>query len=144
MVQDTKSHRVNLTDAQYRELDSHHPKSKASGPIGKRAEEIVKIYFRKMDPACEFRSPPRGADLDILLSSGKSIVIEVKGTASIELAWPQLKVSSQDSWKLLAEKHVPVYRVTDVFGRSPSIYVLTYGEDFTLQAEPRWTFKQVK
>jgi len=55
-----------------------------------------------------------------------------------------LKVSGQGSHRLLVEKQVPVYRVTDVSGKSPSIYVLIHKRDFELEAEPRWTFKPIR
>jgi hypothetical protein len=53
----------------------------------------------------------------------------VKGTESADAAWQHLKVSSQDSWRLLDENQVPVYRVTDVFGPSPSVYIMLHGCD---------------
>jgi hypothetical protein len=70
------------------------------------------------------------------------MIIEVKGTKSADIAWQQLKVSSQHSRDLLAEKGAPVYRVTGVFEQSPSIYVLVHGLDFSLVHEPRWMFKR--
>ena len=122
-----------------------HPESEGNGSIERRAEEIVKIYFRKKDPQCQFVAMPRkGADLHVVFSDdAPPIVIEVKGTKSSGLAWNQLKVSSQHSWRLLAEERVPVYRVTEVFERSPSIYILVHGQDFVLDHEPRWTFKRI-
>lgn len=38
---------------------------------------------------------------------------------------------------------IPVYRVSEVFSQSPSIYVLKHGMDFLLVPEPRWAFKPV-
>jgi hypothetical protein len=71
-------------------------------------------------------------------------MIEVKGTASLGVAWQQLKVSSQNSWRLLVEERIPVYRVSDVSGRSSTLYVLLYGQDFFLEQEARWTFKLMR
>jgi hypothetical protein len=34
-------HRLDLTDAEYNDLNSRYPKTTASGIIGKRAEEII-------------------------------------------------------------------------------------------------------
>jgi hypothetical protein len=116
---------VELTGDEYERLNTKYPESEGSSVIGKRAEEIVKIYFRKRDPQCQFAKPPKGADLHVVLSGeAPSLVIEVKGTKSAEVEWQQLKVSSQHSRDLLAEKRVPVYRVTGVFERLPLIYVL--------------------
>jgi hypothetical protein len=139
-------HHLELTSVEYEKLNSKYPESEGSGLIGKRAEEIVKIYFRKGDPQCQFPNPPpKGADLHVVFSGdAPSILIEVKGTKSAGLAWQQLKVSSQHSWRLLAEERIPVYRVSEVFQRSPSIYVLVHGLDFVLDEEPRWTFKRIQ
>jgi hypothetical protein len=136
-------HRLELTDDEYKGLSSDYPENGASNLIGKRAEEIVKIYFRKKDAQCKFARPQKGADLHVVLSGKAPMDIEVKGTKSADVAWQQLKVSSQHSRDLL-ETGVPVYRVTGVFQQSPSIYVLMYGRDFTLEREPRWTFRRVE
>ena len=138
-------HRLELTNTEHDRLNSKYPESKGSGLIGKRAVEIAKIYFRRKDPRCQFGTAAKGADLHVILSNGApAIDIEVKGTASIGVAWQQLKVSSQHSWRLLAEEKVSVFRVSEVFERSPSIYVLVHGRDFDLEKEPRWTFKRIQ
>src|ERR1017187_9531110 len=119
-IQRMECHPVELTQDEYERLNSVYPKSEGSGLIGKRAEEIVKIYFRKKDTQCQFAKPPKGADLHVVLSGeSPSVVIEVKGTRSAEVQWQQLKVSSQHSRDLLAENRVLVYRVTGVFERVP-------------------------
>ena len=62
--------------------------------------------------------PDTGADLKVVFSDGsKPLLIEVKGTASAGIAWPQLKVSSPHSHRLLVEERIPVYRV-GIFGGS--------------------------
>jgi len=140
-----ETYRLELTRDEYESLNSKYPEGEGSSVIGKRAEEIVKIYFLKKDPKCQFAQPPKGADLLVVSSDGtRSLTIEVKGTKSADVAWQQLKVSSQHSRDLLVEKGVPVYRVTGVFQRSIAIYVLAYGLDFSLEHEPRWTFKRTR
>lgn len=114
---------LELTRDGYERLNSKYPEGNGSSLIGKRAEEIVKIYFQRKDPRCQFaETPPKGADLQVALP-GEALAIEVKGTKSADVASQQLKVSSQHSRDLL-EKGAPVYRVTGVFERSPSIYAL--------------------
>ena len=83
-----------------------------------------------------------GADLKVS-ARGKSERIEVKGTESPTIAWQQLKVSSQKSHDALENRDASMYRVVDVNGPCPRIYVLTYGRDFTLEPEPRWAVKRV-
>lgn len=135
---------VTLTDEEYDRLNSAYPKSDGSGLIGRRAEEIVKIYFRRLEAQCKFVDAPPGADLSVMLSEGSApLSIEIKGTAASDLAWPQLKVSSQRSWELLTTQDIPVYRICSVFGKVPSIYVLRHGRDFVLVPEARWAFKRV-
>src|SRR5258708_7561989 len=94
--------RVKLTIEQYSELNRSFPLSKGSGDIGKRAVEIVKIHWKDIDPGCRFANPPKGADLAVVFSSRADLnAYEIKGTASVGLAWPQLNVSSETSYRLL-------------------------------------------
>lgn len=132
-----------LTDAEYEELGRHYPPSEGSAAKGGRAVEIVKLYFQKQNQDCRFELPRSGADLRVIFPDGSSKDVEVKGTGALGLAWNQLKVSGRDSFRLLVEG-LQLYRVTNVYGRRPSIYVLVYGRDFTLVEEPRWAAKPVK
>jgi hypothetical protein len=77
----------------------------------------------------------------VLCDGSPPLLIEIKGTASPGVAWQQLKVSSEHSHRLLVEIGIPVYRVSEVFSQSPSIYVLFHGTDFLLEPEARWTFR---
>ena len=137
-------HRIELTDAEFEQLNTSYPEGDGSGLIGKRAEAIVKIHFSRLDPRCAFAPPDLGADLKVVLRGKEPLLIEVKGTASAGLAWQQLKVSSLHSWRLLTEVRIPVYRVSAVFTAAPLITVLAYGTDFDLKPEPRWAFKSVQ
>jgi len=141
----TENHRVQLTVEEFARLNSLYPASEGSALIGKRAEEIVRVHFRRQDPKCVFEVPDAGADLKVVLSDGSEpLLIEVKGTVSVGVAWQQLKVSSRHSFRLLTEVRIPVYRVSEVFGEAPCIHVLTHGADFTLDQEDRWTFKPIR
>ena len=83
-----------------------------------------------------------GADLRVSID-GKTERIEVKGTDSPTIAWPELEVSSQDSHDALKDGDASIYRVVDAAGTNPRIYILTYGQHFTLEPEPKWVAKRV-
>jgi len=135
---------VRLSAREKKWLDSKYPPGKGSGLIGKRSEEIVKIYFSRMDPNCKFSAPKNGADLEVVFSTGESSsIVEIKGTADSDIAWSKLKVSSEHTKRMLIDEGVPIYRVTKVFEDEPVIYVLRYGKDFELQPEARWAVKRV-
>ena len=65
-----EKHRIELTNEEYDRLNSIYPESIGSGLIGKRAQEIVKIYFQRVHPQCVFEIPNSGADLRVVLCDG--------------------------------------------------------------------------
>jgi hypothetical protein len=135
---------LELMDSEFKTLEERWPRGPHAS-IGARAMEITCIYLRRQHPDCVFDAPVAGADLNFRPTPDSlSQAVEVKGTEFDGLAWSQLKVSSLDSMKLLSEKGTPVYRVSNVFGRAPKIYVLLHGKDFVLQPEARWAFKSVR
>lgn len=137
--------RVDLGSEEFTVLNTKFPHSLASAVIGKRAEEIVRIHFRRIDTMCKFSYPRNGADLEVNFSDGQPrLMLEIKGTEASSISWQKLKVSSKHSWQQLVEKRIPLYRVINVFGKSPSIVELLYDRDFTLEQEPRWSFKAKK
>lgn len=134
---------VELADEQFKELEEKWPRG-LHASIEARAMEIACVHLRRQHPDCVFEPPVAGADLNYRATADSSSqAVEVKGTEFDGLAWSQLKVSSPDSMRLL-EGGAPVYRVSNVFGRAPKIYVLLHGRDFLLQPEPRWAFKSVR
>lgn len=133
---------MKLDSEEFEYLNRKFPRSEKSADIGKRAEEIIRYYFKHKYPNCKFLKPPDGSDLEIEWESGK-MVIEIKGTSDNHLSWQKLKVSSQKSYEML-RKGLPVYRVTNVFDREPVIYVLKYSHDFNLVEEKRWAFKLIR
>lgn len=133
---------IKLTEQEFSRLNSIYPATVKSSTVGKRAEELVKFYFRSIDPKCKFTEPNDGADLLVELKN-ESVKLEIKGTASDTVSWSKLKVSSLDSHKLIQDG-LPVYRVISVYDRNPKILVLRYGEDFTMEPEPRWAVKRVQ
>ncbi len=132
-----------LSALEYKQLNTDYPRGKGSGLIGKRSAAIIKLYFRRRHPDCEFREPRNGADLEVVLSPNQpSLFIEIKGTEDSNIAWQKLKVSSVHSHRMLVEEKIPLYRVTNVFEKKLEVFVLKYGEDFDLEHEPRWSIKR--
>ena len=109
-----------------------------------KAVHIVRGYFLvKYGDQAKIEEDHDGADLRVSLD-GKTLRIEVKGTTeSDSIAWSKLKVSSQKSHDSLKSGDALMYRVVDVNGPNPRIYVLEYGRHFTLEPEPRWAVKRV-
>ena len=103
---------------------------------------VLKHLIEKYGDQVEIEDDRDGADLKVSIN-GKTERIEVKGTESTTIAWPQLKVSSQKSHDSLKNGGASMYRVVDVNGPTPRIYILTYGQHFTLEPEPRWAVKRV-
>ena len=83
-----------------------------------------------------------GVDLRVTID-GKTERIEVKGTQDFDIAWQKLKVSSKKSHDALVSGDASIYRVVDVDSANPRVYILTHGEDFTLEPEPRWAVKRI-
>ena len=83
-----------------------------------------------------------GVDLRVTID-GKTERIEVKGIKGSDFAWQKLKVSSKKSHDAIVSGDATIYRVVDVDSADPRVHILIYGEDFTLEPEPRWAVKQV-
>lgn len=83
-----------------------------------------------------------GVDLRVTID-GKTERIEVKGTKDSDIAWQKLKVSSKKSHDALVSGDATIYRVVDVDSANPRVHILIYGEDFTLEPEPRWAVKRI-
>ena len=103
---------------------------------------VHKHLIDKYGDRAEIEEDQNGADLRVSID-GKVERIEVKGTESTTIAWPQLKVSSQKSHDALRDGDTSMYRVVDVAAPNPRIYILTHGRHFTLEPEPRWAVKRV-
>lgn len=138
-----KQYNINLSDCEFNQLNGKYPPGKGSALIGDRAVAITKIHFRREDTGCRFKSSPKGADLTVKFSTDRlALTLEIKGTEDAGKAWNKLKVSSEHSYRMLTEKKIPLYRVTNVFGQNPVIYVLVHGQHFELEPEPRWSVKE--
>jgi hypothetical protein len=130
-----------LTDSEKKRLDHDYPRTGKSATIGKRAVEIVKMYFRKNHQSCKFVKPEKGIDLHPVWGrSGAEL--EVKGTDSQDISWSKLAVSSKHSHDLL-KKGLPLYRVTGVFTASPTIHIPQSGVHFEMKPELRWHLRKL-
>lgn len=136
--------RVKLSQDEFAGLNRCFPVSQGSNQIGGRAVEIVKSHFRRKHPGCHFVAAARGADLAVLLDGNAPMQFEVKGTAARDIAWQQLKVSSQASHDLLVSGNASVLRVTNVYGEEPVVHELKCGQDFRLEPEARWCVKPMR
>jgi hypothetical protein len=135
---------VKLTPDEFADHNLRFPASEGSNQIGGRALEIVKTHFRRTHPGCQFVAAARGADLGVLLDGSDPMQFEVKGTAAGNIAWQQLKVSSQAGHDLLVACKASVLRVTKVYGDEPVVFELRCGRDFRLEPEARWCVKPMR
>jgi hypothetical protein len=109
----------------------------------KKALFIVRGYIMtKYGKSAEVEEDRDGVDLKVTID-GKTERIEVKGTQDFDIAWQKLKVSSKKSHDALVSGDASIYRVVDVDSANPRVYILTHGEDFTLEPEPRWAVKRI-
>lgn len=142
-----KCFNVNLTDKQFTFLDSKYHNSGKSSDVGKRALEIVKIFFKNKNSEYSFLNDvPLGVDLVVKLK--KRMFIEVKGTSQIsaskkDVVWYKLGISGKSSHTYL-KNGMPLYRVTGVFDKSPIIFVLKYELDYKIKTERRWKIKEIR
>lgn len=104
-----------LSESDFSHLNSNFPPGRGSGLIGARSTEIVKIYFKSKNTNCKFRDPRNGADLEVILKGQEPFFLEIKGTEDANIAWQKIKVSSEQSYRMLVEEGTPIYRVTNVF-----------------------------
>jgi hypothetical protein len=101
------------------------------------AVEICRVFFRKQNPKVTFPRASNGADLHVLMPDAPGVDIEAKGTQASDIAWQQIRVSSQQSHDRL-KAGMPLYRVSNIGSRKVKIHVMKYGEDFEMTHEPRW------
>ena len=126
---------IALTSSEHRALTGRVAEQKAMYIVNKHLKD-------KYGNQVEIEEDQDGADLRVSME-GKTERIEVKGTESPTLAWPELEVSSRESHDALEKGDTSMYRVVDVSGTNPRIYVLTHGQHFTLEPEPKWAVKRV-
>lgn len=133
---------IDLTDDEYKTLNTKFPRSMQSSKIGERAIELVRIYFKKKYPGCFFVTPQRGSDLKVQHSNGVE-QMEIKGTEAPDICWAKIKVSSNQSYELLRDG-MPLYRVVSVYERYPRIIIMLNQKDFNMVPEARWSVRPQK
>ena len=126
---------VTLTPSERQALAGRVAEQKAMYIVNKHLKD-------KYGSQAEIEEDRGGADLRVSVD-GKTERIEVKGTESSTLAWPELEVSSRKAHDALESGDTSMYRVVDVSGANPRIYVLAHGRHFTLEPETRWAVKRV-
>ena len=131
-----------LTDAEFIALNAANPASKKNADIGARAVEIVRLYAKQCHWT-ENQTKRSGVDLAFTDSQGRTIEMEVKGTAASGIQWGKLGVSGKPCYDNLTGG-MPLYRVSSVYDKNPIIHVLKCSEDFTMDTEPRWKIKRKK
>ena len=125
-------------------LTSSERQALAGHTMERRAMYIVHKHLRdRYGGQARIEEDQEGADLRVSIG-GKTERIDVKGTESPTIAWHQLNVSSRESHDVLKSGDASMYRVVDLGGANPRIYVLTYGRHFTLEPEPRWSVKRIE
>ncbi len=125
---------VALTDAERQAMDGLSTELKAV--------HIVRSYLADAHAGrAKVEEGPGGYDLKVEVD-GQTEQIEVQGTDASTIAWGQLQVSGSRSHDMLLEEEAVMYRVVDVNGASPRIYMLKHGQHFTLEPQPTWAVKQ--
>jgi len=66
MVEDS----IDLTEDEYRRLNTIFPRSMQRAKVGERAIELVRADLKKRYPCCSFAAQERGADLNVQHSQG--------------------------------------------------------------------------
>lgn len=124
---------VDLTDAERQAMDGLSTEQKAV--------YIVRSYLADEHAGLAKVEEGPGAYLEVEMD-GQTEQIEVQGTDASTIAWGQLQVSGSRSHDMLLEEEAVMYRVVDVNGASPRIYMLKHGQHFTLEPQPTWAVKQ--
>lgn len=131
-----------ISKRDFQKLNRKYRRRGKSSEIGKRAVDIVKIYFKDNNQNVHF-SPESIEGIDLIAIIGNQrIKIEIKGTAEKGIARSKLGVSGKKSHDYL-ENGMPLYRIANVYGRIVKIFILKYGEDFKMDKEDRWKIKKI-
>lgn len=122
-------------------LKRTYPNLGKNRDVGMIAVEIVRQYFLSIDPAANFQSGTKGADL-IVTHNNITEQFEIKGTTDIGIAWTKLKVSSQNCHDALVNG-MTLIRVTGIGDLKVKLHFLQHGKDFTLVREDRWAVRKI-
>jgi hypothetical protein len=131
-----------LSDTEFAQLQKSVPDDGSGSAVDRRAIALANIYLARRHPGCESTSAPAGADLAVRVG-GEAFTYEVKGSRGSEIAPQKLKVSSLHCYNLLVAG-TPILRIAGVFQRTPTVFIMQHGRDFTLRPEPRWSLHLVR
>ena len=110
---------------------------------GKRAVHIVRMHLLdRFGPGAEIELDEEGAGLRVS-AGGERLYIQIESTESPVLDWEQMKISDQRAHYALTRGEATMYRVVNISGPNPRIYILNHGQHFTLEPEPTWAVKKV-
>ena len=124
---------VHLSESERRSLEGLSTEQKAC--------RVVRKYLRdKYGRGVVIEEAHDGADLRVSVG-GEAEAIEVKGTATDDIAWAKLKVSSRQSYRALKSRTARMYRVVNVNSAKPRIFILEFGTHYKLIPEPRWAVR---
>lgn len=125
---------VHLTESERRSMEHLSTEKKAC--------LVVRKYLRdKYGRGVVVTEDRDGADLRVSVGGKETEAIEVKGTATDEIAWVKLKVSSLQSYRALKTRTARMYRVVNVESARPRIFILEFGTHYDLVPEPRWAVR---
>ena len=104
---------------------------------------IVRKYLLEMfGPDAEIEVDEESTALRISVGT-EELKIEVNGTDTSVMDWEHMKISDQRAHYALTSGGAAMYRVVNISGSNPRIYILSHGEHFTLEPEPAWAVKKV-
>lgn len=99
------------------------------------ALEIAKRFFKKKFPDIEFGMEK---DVDLCFTvDKKKFEYGIKGTTNCDITWGKWKIASK-SYHDKLENGMPMIMITHIGTTTMTIYILKYGEDFTLEQESKW------
>ncbi len=111
--------------------------------IQERAVFIVRRHLHeRFGPGAVIEADERGADLRVS-AEGERHIVQIEATDSPVMDWEQMKISDQRAHYALTSGGATMYRVVNISGQNPRIYILNHGEHFTLEPEPTWAVKKV-
>lgn len=115
------------------------PTNGNSSAIGDKALKIAKWYLERRGYRARDHLG-KGADLDVISPDGDSFLVEVKGSEGAD-PFKNLIINGRPSYDLLTEGRSAILRVLTVDLSTAFVGCMLYGQDFTLDAEPRWRAK---
>ncbi len=109
---------------------------------GRAVHVVRKHLLESFGPDAEVEVDEEGAGLRVSVG-GEQFQIEVNGTDASVMDWEHMKISDQRAHYALTSGGAIMYRVVNMSGLNPRIYILNHGQHFTLEPEPTWAVRKV-